>query len=84
MGLAMGLQVKVCNMQNTRGGIYWKETQSIAQCLVVHFTFMFQMIKSKLEPPSIKGVFFGYNKASKDYRIYNPTQRNTTCDSKYS
>ena len=47
-------------------------------CLVVHFTFMFQMIKAKLEPPSIKGVFVGYNKASKDYKIYNPTQRKTT------
>ena len=39
---------------------------------------MFQMIKAKLEPASIKGVFVGYTKASKDYRIYNPTQRKNT------
>ena len=47
-------------------------------CLVVHFTFMFQMIKDRIEPSSIKGIFAGYKKTPKAYKIYIPTQRNTT------
>jgi hypothetical protein len=65
--------------QDTRGSFYREKPKvshfHVFGCPV--YIHVPDKKRTKLEPSSIKGIFVGYNKTSKAYQIYVPTQQKT-------